>query len=68
MTKPYSSHVKQQYWHFCLSGVAEVDVTQLKLINSDHNKIYVVKTFDTLQDIAGELIIDVFKSVESLGK
>lgn len=68
MTKPYSSHVKQQYWHFCLSGVGSVDVTQLKLINSAHNKIYIVEDFDTLQDIVGELIINVFKSAESLGK
>lgn len=43
-------------------------MTQLKLINSDHNKIYVVKDFDSLQDIVVELIINVFKSVKSLGK
>nr|XP_024655342.1 uncharacterized protein LOC101472590 [Maylandia zebra] len=61
-----SKNLKDSGIEVFVIGVAKVNVTQLKLINSDHNKIYIVKDFDSLQDIVVELIINVFKSVKSL--
>ncbi|XP_019217933.1 collagen alpha-1(XII) chain isoform X2 [Oreochromis niloticus] len=61
-----SKNLKDSGIEVFVIGVAKVNVTQLKLINSDQNKIYIVKNFDTLQDIVVELIINFFKSVKSL--